>query len=126
MVLHCASGQPRIVVTVRLLSWLIVLPLYTTVSIGTPYTQAPLHDPNLPNVTPKALRKLSDNRIRQDIMRDSQAPYPTRCVCPYQTKDLRGRSCKGRHEVIKTRFQPICYPGQVTDNMVSKWRQKNP
>jgi hypothetical protein len=90
------------------------------------YAQAPMHDPNLPSVKPEALRTLSDNRIRQDIMRNSQAPYPNRCVCPYQTKDLRGRSCKGRHEIIKTRPRPICYAEDVTDKMVSDWRGRHP
>ena len=93
---------------------------------GSSRAQAPLHDPNLPSVRPEALLQLSDNRIRQDIMRDSQAPYPNRCVCPYQTKDLKGRSCKGRHEIIKIRSQPICYPEKVTDKMVSDWRRRHP
>ena len=93
---------------------------------GLARAQAPLHDPNLPSVTPEALQTLSDNRIRQDIMRDSQSSYPNRCVCPYQTRDLKGRSCKGRHEIVKSRPQPICYPRQVTDKMVSVWRRKNP
>ena len=64
------------------------------------YAQAPPIDPNLPSVKPGALQHLSDNRIRQRIMHESQAHYSGRCVCQYQTKDLNGRSCKGRHEAI--------------------------
>ena len=105
---------------------LIVLLTCLLAFTGSPRAQAPLHDPNLPSVRPEALQRLSDNRIRQAIMRDSQSPYPNQCVCPYQTRDLKGRSCKGRHEVIKTRPQPICYPEQVTDKMVSAWRRKKP
>jgi hypothetical protein len=85
--------------------------------------QAPLLDPNLPSVKPQALQHLSDNRVRQRIMQESQTRYGRRCVCPYQTNDLNGRSCKGRHEVVTAQPQPICYPTQVTREMVSDWRR---
>lgn len=88
--------------------------------------QAPLHDPNLPTVKPEALQQLSDNRIRYKIMRESQAFYPRRCVCPYQTRDSAGRSCKGRHELVKTGTRPICYPGQVSKQMINDWRHQQP
>ena len=93
-------------------------------SLASPlHAQAPLLDPNLPNAKPQALQHLSDNRVRQRIMQESQARYGGRCVCPYQTKDLKGHSCKGRHEVITTPPRPICYPSQVTGAMVSDWRR---
>ncbi len=110
---------------VRLSACLVVVLPYLPAFTGSSRAEPPMHDPNLPSVRPEALRQLSDNRIRQDIMRDSQAPYPNRCVCPYQTKDLKGHSCKGRHEIIKTRHQPICYPEQVTDKMVRDWRRRH-
>jgi hypothetical protein len=87
---------------------------------------APLVDPNLPSVKPESLQQLTDNRVRQRIMQESQAHYRGRCVCQYQTKDSHGRSCKGRHEVIKTKPLPLCYPSQVTTEMVSDWRQHHP
>ena len=65
------------------------------------HAQAPLHDLNLPGVKPEALHQLSDNRVRQHIIRESQAPFSGRCVCQYQTKDANGHSCKGRHEVVE-------------------------
>jgi hypothetical protein len=102
---------------------LLLTPLTPMVSL---HAQAPLRDPSLPSVPPKALQQLSDNRIRQKIMQQSQARYGSRCVCPYQTKDLHGRSCKGRHEVIKTGPQPICYPRQITSEMVADWRSQFP
>jgi hypothetical protein len=86
----------------------------------------PLRDPSLPSVQPEALQRLSDDRIRQKIIQESRAHYGGRCVCSYETHDARGRSCKGRHEVIKTDPQPVCYPRQVTDEMVSDWRLKHP
>jgi hypothetical protein len=90
------------------------------------HAQAPLHDSSLPGVEPGALQQLSDNRVRQHIIRESQAPYSGRCVCQYQTKDAHGHSCKGRHEVIRTPPQPLCYPSQVTSEMVSVWRHHHP
>jgi hypothetical protein len=57
------------------------------------HAQAPLHDSDLPGVKPEALQQLSDNRIRQHIIRESQAPYGGRCVCQYQTKNANGHSC---------------------------------
>jgi hypothetical protein len=90
------------------------------------HAQAPPVDPSLPTVRPEALHQLSDNRIRQQIMQESQARYGGRCVCPYQTKDSKGHACKGRHEVIKTPPRPVCYPSQVTGAMVREWRQRHP
>ena len=85
--------------------------------------QQPSHDPNLPSVTPQALEQLSETQIRQQIIQQSQALYPGRCVCPYQTQDTNGRSCKGRHEIIKNLPQPICYPHQVTRAMMDDWQR---
>ena len=102
--------------TITLLITLLPLNLYAE----------PLVDPNLPSVKTEALQQLTDNRVRQRIMQESQSHYSGRCVCQYQTKDSHGRSCKGRHEVIKTKPQPLCYPGQVTSEMVSDWRQRHP
>ena len=105
----------------------LILSIAMSLVILTPliHAQTPLTDTTLPSVKPEALQALSDNRVRQQIMRDSQAPYSGRCVCSYQTKDLQGRSCKGRHEVIKAGPQPICYPAEVTSQMVIDWRQRH-
>ena len=84
------------------------------------------HDPNLPTVQPEALERLSDDRIRQQIMWASQDHYGGRCVCPYMTRDTYGHSCRGRHERIKTKPVPICYPREVTDEMISNWRRQHP
>jgi hypothetical protein len=85
-----------------------------------------LRDPNLPSVPPKALRQLSDNRVRQAIIRESQVRYLGRCVCRYQTQDSNHRSCNRRHEVIKTTPIPLCYPAQVSEAMIRDWRRRHP
>src|SRR3984957_537838 len=97
------------------------------ISLGSPfYAQTPLLDPNLPSAHPEALQRLSDDRVRQRIMQETQARYTGRCVCQYQTKDSSGHSCKGRHETIKALPEPVCYPNQVTNEMLGDWRQRHP
>jgi hypothetical protein len=97
------------------------------VSLDSPlYAQAPLLDPNLPSARREALQRLSDDRVRQRIMQESQARYSGRCVCQYQTKDSNGHSCNGRHEAIKALPKPICYPKQVTSEILRDWRQHHP
>lgn len=88
------------------------------------HAATPPIDPNLPHARPEALQHLSETRIRQKIMLESQARYAGRCVCRYQTHDSRGRSCKGRHEIVKTPPEPICYPQQVTPAMITQWKQQ--
>jgi hypothetical protein len=85
-----------------------------------------LHDPALPTVSSESLHQLSDSRTRQQIMADRQSHFPGRCVCRYQTIDTRGRSCKGRHEIVKTKPQPLCYPSQVSQEMVNAWNRRHP
>jgi hypothetical protein len=90
-----------------------------------PHAEPQLHDPNLPSAAPEALRQLSDTQIRQRIMQESQLPYAGRCVCPYQTQDTNGQSCRHRHELITKSPRPICYPGQVTHPMIQEWRRRH-
>jgi hypothetical protein len=82
-------------------------------------------DPNLPTVHREESRQLSDTRVREHIIQESLEHYPNRCVCPYQTKDLHGRSCKRRHEVVKTAPLPVCYPRQVSSEMTMEWRRRH-
>ena len=119
--LDCA-GYPKADMKAFVLSIAVILvPLTTSI-----HAQTPPVDPTLSSVKPAALKALSDDRVRQQIMLESQARYNGRCVCSYQTKDTYGRLCKGRHEVIKAEPQPICYPAQITGEMVINWRQHHP
>jgi hypothetical protein len=99
--------------------------LFGLVSLCCVHAEHAPHDPNLPTVKPEALERLSDTRVRQQIMLESEAKYRGRCVCPYLTRDAKGRSCKGRHELVQSKPQPICYPEQVTPAMMSEWRRQH-
>jgi hypothetical protein len=103
--------------------------------IGSLYAQTPLHDPNLHTASPEALQQLSNERVRQKIIENSQAHYAGRCVCQYMTQDSRQHSCKGRHEVIKTKplVNPVSpaaielrrrFPG-ITDNAKARAHARN-
>ena len=50
----------------------LLIPMLLGPLASSPHAQAPLHDPNLPGVKPEALQQLSDNRVRQHIIRESQ------------------------------------------------------
>jgi hypothetical protein len=107
------------------LKFSLLISTLTLVTASPVAAQAPTRDPNLTTVPPQALKELSDDRVRQKIMAESQSRYAQRCVCPYQVEDSRHRSCKGRHEVIKTKPIPICYPAEVSDAMIKQWRQRH-
>ena len=100
------------------------LALTASLSTASAWASQPLHDPNLPTVPPQALRQVAENRARQQIITASLAPYADRCVCPYQAVDAAGRSCRGRHEVVVGAPAPVCYPGQVTQAMISQWQER--
>jgi hypothetical protein len=93
---------------------------------GVSRAQTPLRDPNLSSVSPEALQLLTDSRVRQAVIRESLAHYQGRCVCPDDPQDSNGKSCQGRHERITTAPLPLCYPHQVTDEMINDWRRANP
>lgn len=77
--------------------------------------------------------ELSDDQVRQMIIRDSIAAYPGVCACPYnvmQNGDAVGaaewRRCGGRSAYSKPGgFSPRCYPKDVSDDEVSRWRQQH-
>ena len=80
-----------------------------------------LHDDNLPSVTSQELHQLSDDRLRQKIMQDSIEVYHGACSCPYQVRP-NGHSCRGHIHILKD-HHPICYPRDVTADMLADWRR---
>lgn len=67
--------------------------------------------------------ELSDNEIRQILIEQSIAAYPGNCPCPYNL-DRAGRKCGARSAYSKQgRYGPLCYPNDVTDEMVKKSRK---
>ena len=87
--------------------------------------QAPPHDENLPHAAPRALQRLSDDRLRQRILMESQAPFHGACACPHQATDARGRACHGRIVVLSSHKPALCSPAEVTDEMLAAWRKRH-
>jgi hypothetical protein len=79
-----ANGGKKTLTNVRLIAILLL-------ALNSPlYAQAPLVDPSLPSAHPEALQRLSDDRVRQRIMQESQARYSGRCVWSFVQGPTRG------------------------------------
>ena len=68
---------------------------------------------------------LPDAEIKQQIIRKSIASYPGNCPCPYSVAG-NGSSCGRRSAYSKPGgYDPICYPSDVTPEMIRQFRKRN-
>jgi len=68
--------------------------------------------------------RLSNDQIKQEIIRQSIASYPGNCPCPYNAM-RNGRRCGGNSAYSRPGGRsPICYPSDVTDEMVEIYRKQ--
>lgn len=59
-----------------------------------------------------------DAAIKQRLIRQSIAGYPSSCPCPYSI-DRAGRRCGARSAYSRPGgYAPLCYPGDITAAMV--------
>lgn len=71
-------------------------------------------------------KRLTDAQIRQILIDESIAAYPGNCPCPYSTMS-NGRKCGRRSAYSKPGGEsPLCYPKDVTDEMVAGYREASP
>lgn len=64
----------------------------------------------------------SDDHIKQLIIEQSIRNYSGNCPCPY-SRDRAGRKCGKRSAYSKPGgANPICYPSQVTQDMIEDYR----
>lgn len=69
---------------------------------------------------------LTIEQVKQQIIRESITVYPGNCPCPYN-RDRAGRSCGRRSAYSKPGgYSPLCYPSDISDEMVMAWRARNP
>jgi hypothetical protein len=67
---------------------------------------------------------VTDDQIRQLIIKDSIATYPGHCPCPY-TLASTGSQCGRRSAWSKGGgYSPLCYPNDINDDMVKEYRQR--
>ena len=65
-------------------------------------------------------------QVKQAIIENSIASYPGPCACPYNT-DRRGHACGRRSAYSRPGgYAPVCYPEQVTLDMVRDYRAQHP
>lgn len=68
---------------------------------------------------------LTDEEIRQLIVRQSIAASPGNCPCPFNV-DRAGRSCGRRSAWSRAGgYSPICYTNEVTEEQISAYRKLN-
>ena len=66
----------------------------------------------------------TDDEVRQMIIIESIRSYPGNCPCPYN-RARNGSRCGRRSAWSKPGgYQPICYPREVSDEMVRDYRRK--
>jgi hypothetical protein len=72
---------------------------------------------------------LADAQVRDAIIRDSINAYLAtghHCACPYNTM-RNGHPCGNVSAYVRPGgASPLCYPKDVSDRMVAKWRQSHP
>ncbi|NJO35635.1 MAG: hypothetical protein HC869_23735 [Rhodospirillales bacterium] len=72
---------------------------------------------------PCALAAPSDDEVKQLIIQESIASYPGNCPCPYN-RAANGSKCGKRSAWSKPGgYSPICYPEEVTPQMIDQWRR---
>ena len=68
----------------------------------------------------------ADQRDRQTMIQESIRNYAGNCPCPYNT-DRAGRTCGARSAWSKPGgAAPLCFPGDITDQMLKRWRERQP
>jgi len=78
----------------------------------------------LPSISFSADKKYSDEEIRQRMISESIAAYSGNCPCPYNIM-RNGKRCGKFSAYIKPGgYSPLCYPRDITDEMVKKYRER--
>lgn len=69
--------------------------------------------------------EMTDQQVRERIVRESVASYSGSCACPDNT-DAAGRRCGARSAHRKPGGEkPICYPHEVSDQQVRDYRARH-
>ena len=71
-------------------------------------------------------QNLTDDEIRQRLVQASIAAYPGPCPCP-ENRNRSGALCGKNSAYSKPGgSQPLCYPTDVSDEMVKSYREQLP
>ncbi|PKM44043.1 MAG: hypothetical protein CVV05_13030 [Gammaproteobacteria bacterium HGW-Gammaproteobacteria-1] len=68
--------------------------------------------------------KLTDDEVRKVLIDKSIASYPGNCPCPYNVS-RNGSRCGKRSAWSRAGgYSPLCYPNDVTDAMIKRYREQ--
>jgi len=66
----------------------------------------------------------TNSEIKKELIRQSIASYSGSCPCPYNAA-RNGSRCGGRSAYSRQGgYSPLCYPSDVTDDMIMKYRKQ--
>jgi len=69
--------------------------------------------------------KTNDAQVKKAIVQESIDSYPGNCPCPYSTAS-NGSRCGRRSAYSRPGgYAPICYPSDVTQDMIREWRENH-
>ncbi len=70
-------------------------------------------------------KKVSDDEVRELIIKESISSYPGNCPCPYNSA-RNGSRCGKRSAWSKAGgYTPLCYQSDISDDRVRKYRNKH-
>ncbi len=69
--------------------------------------------------------KPSDAQVKKAIIKESIEQYPGNCPCPYNTAKNGSRCGKRSAYSRPGGYEPICYPSDVTQEMIREWRENH-
>lgn len=74
---------------------------------------------------PYILAELTDEEVKDRLIKDSIAQYPGNCPCPFNV-DRAGRPCGGRSAWNKPGGSaPLCFREDISEDMIAAWRAQN-
>jgi hypothetical protein len=74
---------------------------------------------------PSGRSQLSDEQVKQEVIRESIESYPGNCPCP-ENRASNGSRCGKRSAWSKAGgYAPICYENEVSKEMIEAWRNRN-
>jgi len=73
---------------------------------------------------PMSALALSDDQVRERMIKESINAYPGKCPCPYNTMS-NGRACGGRSAYSKpSGASPLCYSQDISDAAAAAYRKQ--
>lgn len=68
---------------------------------------------------------LTDDQVRKALVEKSIASYPGSCPCPYNVAKNGSRCGKRSAWSRAGGYAPLCYPSDITDAMVKRYREEH-